>query len=34
VDSIFSMPPLDEGDMAKRRRVGLVGEAGGKKNDD
>ncbi len=31
VESIFTMPPLDEGEMAKRRRVGLVGEAGSKK---
>ena len=32
VDSIFSMPPLDEGELAKRRRVGLVGEASPKKD--
>ena len=34
VESIFTMPPLDEGEMAKRRRVGLVGEAGTKKAED
>mgnify|MGYP003310216571 FL=1 len=32
VDSIFTMPPLDEGELAKRRRVGLVGEASAKKD--
>ena len=27
VDSVFEMAPLDKGEMAKRRRKGLVGEA-------
>jgi len=30
VESVFEMKPLDEGEMAKRRRRGLVGEATGK----
>jgi len=34
VESIFTMPPLDEGEKAKRRRVSLVGEAGSKKAGD
>lgn len=30
VESVFELTPLDEGDMAKQRRKGLVGEASGK----
>ena len=30
VESVFEMVPLDRGEMAKRRRKGLVGEAAGR----
>ena len=33
VESVFELTPLDEGEMAKQRRKGLVGEASGKQED-